>query len=486
MTGTEQVQESIAPVDWIFVVDTSASMSGHQRGFSNIFPDVQKALHQFVPEIRNGDGLTVIVFDASSRIVSLDIPKIIRGDYDRKAVDRLIDSLSARGAWTYTGAALTDALSEVTSRTDRERPAIIILFTDGHEDIDPSIKNPTRIPAAAELIPDKDIPYVFYVSLGTEFDPQLLKFLSTVNGKAAGHGIGINDPGAQNLAGKVEEIRKSLIEVRTQPRFKPPILDLGQIRPGGRKGPVKLELFSPVSAAFRIRPVGVPADHKLEGMPEAIVCDPSHWQSIQFTLAVSDNAQEGIQNYELEIEHVSRIAGQNGSRRSVPIKVDVRWTPWQWFLHRSKMGLLWIVHRSAGLIAVILLVLLVLYLWRRWRIHDEPPWEVIRRLFGPRHRVPAMLRTPEGTLPLSESITLGNGNGRLSQSPATVIIKRVGDDHHLIVERGTVTSIDPTGLMQRPLNVGDKLTLKHKASILMPGYTTPLEYLNGSLAGRRR
>ncbi|MGH9763993.1 MAG: hypothetical protein ACREDR_38805, partial [Blastocatellia bacterium] len=53
---------TLEPVDWIFVIDTSASMSGVGKGAQNIFPRVQDTLLEFVPKVRDGDSLTIIVF----------------------------------------------------------------------------------------------------------------------------------------------------------------------------------------------------------------------------------------------------------------------------------------------------------------------------------------------------------------------------------------------------------------------------------------
>ena len=289
LTNSPPADAALGPVDWVLVIDTSASMSGHEHGFPNIFPLVQETLQRFLPEIRGDDTLTIIVFDTDSRLVST-IPKSLRSTSDREAVAREINKLVARGAWTHTGATRSkDGLSEVYSRSDKNRPAAIILLSDGHEDVR-GIQNPIRIPDAIRLIQDENVPYVFYVSLGATPDPQLQQFLAAINQKAAAidkkrptHAFSFNDPGAQGLLENAKKIREAVTALRVSPiDINPQSLGLGLIPPGGNGESSGVEFLCPVPATLRLEMLEVPADVKVEGIPDTLTCGPGQWERVHF------------------------------------------------------------------------------------------------------------------------------------------------------------------------------------------------------------
>lgn len=242
LTSSPPAGLGLGPVDWVFVVDTSASMSGREHGAPNIFPLVQNTLTRFVPGIRNDDTLTLIVFDESSRVASAALPKSLTSRVDREALLALINRLTALGPWTHTGAALTDALNQVYSRSDENRPAAIILLTDGHEDVR-GVRDPIRIPDAIRIIRDEHVPYVFYVSLGTTPDPRIREFLDRINQKAAGHGVVFDDPGASHLPKIVAGIRD---RVGAPIQIAPTAVRLGAIRPGTAPHEFSVDVLSPV------------------------------------------------------------------------------------------------------------------------------------------------------------------------------------------------------------------------------------------------
>ena len=472
-------EDALGPVDWVLVVDTSASMAGRERGALNIFPAVQETLRRFVPEIREDDTLTIIVFDETSRIVSATVPKRLRGLLDREAVVRLINSLSARGLWTHTGAALTDALKEVYSRPDGSRPAAIILLTDGHEDVR-GIKNPIRIPDAIRIIRDQDVPYVFYVSLGTEPDPGVMEFLAEINKKSAGRGRSFNDPGASRLLDNAREIRRLMSVTRMRPlQLKPGRLDVGRIRPGGSAKSPPLEVLCPVPASLRLRLLEVPAGLRVAGVPEALACGPQQWGQVRMEVTASDDAGQGGQTFKLEVEPDGLIKGLDPAAQVIEVTLDVRETAFE-----TVAG--WVLRHWWWLLLLILLILLIVYLLRQWYIYGDTPLELIRRWLARwQPRPPAMLRTPDGEIRLQESVTLGGGASVLSRSPATVAMHRVGNDYYLIVEKGAVTVVDPSGLLKHAMKSGDeKMKLKHKSQIIMPGYSSPLLYLNSAVLRR--
>jgi hypothetical protein len=470
-------------------------MSGHEKGARNIFPLVQETLRRFIPEVRDGDNLTIIGFDETSRILSAAIPKTMRSHSDREAVVQLINGLMARGPWTQTGLALKDALNEVYSRSDKNRPAAIILFTDGREDVR-GIRNPVRIPDAIRLIRDRDIPYVFYVSLGTEPDPGLKKFLDEINTKAFAenkkarpHGLLFDDPGAAHLAEEARRIRDTIEGLRwLSLGLEPKALDLGRMRPGGPAREGSVELWSPLPTTVRLELLEIPADYNIEGIPDTLTCGPEQWNRAQFSVSVADTADRGPHSFKLRVEPIEPPVGLDPTPQYVNISLVVRQTLWGSFLKLIRLSAAWIARHWWILLLLIILILLVVYFLWRWYIYDETPVDIVRRVLARwQPPAPAILRTPDGEIRLQQSIKLGAEGSVLKRSSATVAIHRVGNDYILRVEKGTVVVIDPSGLFKSSIGVGnDELKLKNKMQMMMPGYSSPVMYVNNSSAVRRR
>jgi hypothetical protein len=472
---TEQPASKVklGPVDWIFLIDASASMSGSGPGAANIFPHVQETLRRFVSEIQDGDSLMLYVFDATSRLV---LKVQIRGDSDRNQVGPVIDDLIAKGAWTHTGEALAKALNEVYSRQDNKRPAAIILLTDGHEDVR-GIKNPTRIPDAVKLISDEYVPYVFYVSLGTTADPELLRAVDLINRKKPGRGQVVDDPGAKDLPDEIRRIREDVKPILPDIKINRNTLDLGRIRPGGQGGPYSFDISSDKAATVRLMLMNVPAGHYIEGLPDTVDVSQERVQQVTFNVRVSDDATEGVQNYTLR---VVLLPEPDPNPKEVPITLDVHTSSFEQVVHALKSSVGWVIDHLLWILLILALILLALYFFRQWYFEDRYPWEIIIRLLGGDKPSPAILHTPEGNIALSSAIlTLGDGASKLPSSPATIEIQREGADHILKVLKGIITFTDPLGSDEH-LKAGDIRKLKHNDCLMMPGYHSLLRYLNSS------
>ena len=83
--------QTLGPVDWIFLVDTSKSRRGI-GGTKDIWTDVQMSLNSFIDEAGNEDTVTMYAFDRDVRIV--DDPK------------RALFALRPDGNRTHLGAAI--------------------------------------------------------------------------------------------------------------------------------------------------------------------------------------------------------------------------------------------------------------------------------------------------------------------------------------------------------------------------------------------
>src|ERR1043165_163282 len=93
-------------VDWIFVLDTSASMHG-AGGAANIFDKVKSTIADFIRAAREGDSISLYTFDRDTKLRS---NVRITSDLDRRDLLKAIEELQSTGDRTYTGKAIHDAL----------------------------------------------------------------------------------------------------------------------------------------------------------------------------------------------------------------------------------------------------------------------------------------------------------------------------------------------------------------------------------------
>ena len=153
-------------VDWIFLVDTSASMRKN-----DVFAEVQGSLETFVREASDGDSVSLYTFDRDVQA------RILLDDLDRTEISRTIQSLRADGNRTHLGAAIARGLARsediLKRKPDKTRVRAIVLFTDGKEDIR-GIKDAIPIDANVQRVATSN-PSIFFVSLG-ELETQLNAF----------------------------------------------------------------------------------------------------------------------------------------------------------------------------------------------------------------------------------------------------------------------------------------------------------------------
>jgi hypothetical protein len=231
-TDSANGQNARGNVDWIFVLDTSASMHG-AGGSANIFGKVKDAISDFVRTAREGDTLTLYTFD---RDTTLRGHIRVSGEIDKNDLLKIVHDLTSEGDRTYTGKAIYDALERAIDLQQRPRAADrtigIVLFTDGLEDVR-GISNPISIPSNIALLP-KSQPYIFFVSVGQAHEAQLESF---VKDPAMGNrGEVIRDPGASGIEAVAERIRTT-VETPAPPSpieltISPQTLSFGTTEPG--------------------------------------------------------------------------------------------------------------------------------------------------------------------------------------------------------------------------------------------------------------
>ncbi len=210
--GSVFAQTPKGKIDWILVLDTSASMRG-AGGTKNIFELVKNSINEFVNTARLGDTVTIYSFDSNVTLQAQEVT--ITNNSNRGKLKQIINSLKADGVRTHTGKAVQQALqtsARLNKRTDAaERTVSIVFLTDGLEDVQ-GIPNPIPIPQSTQLLREQQCkPYVFFVSLGQqEHEKQLNEFAN--NPALCGKGQVLRDPGGMQLNKLAQNIRPALIK----------------------------------------------------------------------------------------------------------------------------------------------------------------------------------------------------------------------------------------------------------------------------------
>jgi hypothetical protein len=437
----------IGGVDWIFLVDTSASMRG-VGGTRDIFDKVKATVADFVRGAREGDSLTIYSFDEEVR------PKYhtaIHGDLDRKELLNTVEELQANGKRTHTGLALRKALERsadlAAQKGANDRTVSIVLFSDGLEDVR-GIQNPVPIPSNIELV-SKSQPYIFFVSLGeTEHEQQLEDFVNAP--ELEGRGEVVRDPGAANVEQVGTRIRKQIEEPpEATLSVEPTRVDFGEVEPGDESEAVDLTVSSNARVVARIA-VRSSGELALAEPAAAVTIEPDERVEIPVRLRVPDDAADGPLDVELIVGPESAQAGAV----LAPVTVSARVT-----VHRAPLW--WKIGRWA-LLAVLLLtiVLVVVYLLsRRWKERHELEGEI--EIIHPRTS-----RDEETFYGLSRSKelkkTLGEivPDGAVADSDGELSVKYLNDTKQILLRRtrGSVR-VNDIEIAQKELYDGDIIEL---------------------------
>ncbi|MEA5596472.1 vWA domain-containing protein [Rivularia sp. UHCC 0363] len=298
-------------IDWIVVVDTSASMRG-AGGTKNIFNQVKKSITEFVNTARLGDTVTIYSFDKDVTLQTKNSP--IANNLDRGELKQIITSLEANGLRTHTGKAVQEALQHSAVLNQRSdalgRTVSIVFLTDGVEDVS-GIPNPVPIPSNTQFLREQQCkPYIFFVSLGQkEHEKQLNDFAN--NPALCGKGRVLRDPGGVELNRLAQNIRPVVIKPKIDISI--PDLKLQPVSPGTAEfkingisninNTVSLQLQDPNKTGIRLSP------------NSRIVLAANKLTSIPVGLQIPDDVQGGVSGLRLV------LASEN--KAIAPITVDL-------------------------------------------------------------------------------------------------------------------------------------------------------------------
>jgi hypothetical protein len=349
-------------IDWVFVLDTSASMVGAD-GAKNIFGDVKHTLTDFVRKTHEGDSVTLYTFanDTDKRRGT----RLNNSEQDRLALIDEINHLDAPGTRTHTGKAIKDALEtagNLRKRADASTRTIsIVLLSDGKEDTR-GLTDAVSIPSNLKLIPE-DPPYLFYVSLG-ESEPGIDEV-----GKALGPGhyekSSPNNP--QEIYDAIERIRK--VSEKPPPPPPPPEInlrleaaqtDFGQIEPGDQTARQTMKASSNVKTRARLTlKNGQENALSLVDPQETLDLKAEESLDVPVRMATAANLPDGLYTARLVLSPVDAPASAKVTNAEVKVQVNVARVP---------------VWRRALKWLALALLLLLLALVAVSIVKGEPPW----------------------------------------------------------------------------------------------------------------
>lgn len=268
--------QSRGAVDWILLVDTSASMRG-VGGTKNIFADVKESVSTFIREASDGDSISVYSFD---REVEFRGSSDIRGTFDRNEMLKIVDRLSADGNRTYLGGAIAHGLDRseaMLQRNDSTRTRTVVLFTDGKEDVR-GVPDPVSIGSNIQRVQTSK-PWIFFVSMG-DHEAQLDAFANDETVHDRTKVLRPRDAIAiRQAAGDIRiEIAKGTAGTASpKPAdvgFTPALLAFGALQLGERTDERELTITAdkPVSVAIALTPddgVSAPALERIAVAPAA-------------------------------------------------------------------------------------------------------------------------------------------------------------------------------------------------------------------------
>ncbi len=270
--------------DIVFLLDTSSSMR-------NIFEDVKRAISEYVGRARNGDNIVLISFGET---VELRIRRRISSQADITWMENELAKLEPTEYYTYMTGALEKGLEELRLLEQKypDHLRTVVLLSDGKNNPPEGLAQPVTFEEVLKdfsgIIRSEGWAF-FYLSLGEDFDPQVLSFMERVEGTSFDLGKGIS-----SLVSKAEPLGFAQVFVE------PVSIDLGSISGPKSTTTVSLAFFpargnpsgqvitASIDARFRENPSWRTL---MEIRPTAFNCSDKPWTKV-FSINV-DSMEEG-------------------------------------------------------------------------------------------------------------------------------------------------------------------------------------------------
>ena len=416
-TLTISAQTRRRNVDWVFVLDTSASMMG-VGGSKNIFSDVKHTLQDFIGKTQEGDTVSLYTFDSDTD--TQRGTRLITSDQDRgKLVDE-IDKLIARGSRTHTGKALKDALelsANLQKRPDAsDRTITIVLLSDGKEDTR-GLSNPVPIPDLVKLVPDKP-PYLFYVSLG-EYDPGIKQVEQKFGSRY--RELRPNNPAEIDAA--IDQIRKTAI-APPPPEFRftiePHNIDFGRIEPGSQTPVKTITIKSNQTTRSRIDLKNL--DGLVLATPDEVELVANEASTVKVRLAAAKDVKDQTFNGTLTVTPIDPPSGAVIKPASTQLTLQTAYDPiWRKIIK-------WLA---------LLVLLIIIALGALTLIKGETPWDLWKKVKADKNLEGELeFMSPRPAQPGEEFVSLlQRGTERLALSSLVPNGASDGSDAELVAVR---------------------------------------------------
>ncbi|MEJ1934733.1 VWA domain-containing protein, partial [Nostoc sp. NIES-2111] len=312
-------------IDWIVIVDTSASMRG-AGGTKDIFNQVKSSITEFVNTARLGDTVTIYSFDSDVTLQAQEIA--INSNPDRGKLKQIINNLKANGLRTHTGKAVQQALQASAQLNQRpnhsDRTVSIVFLTDGLEDVQ-GIPNPVPIPQSTQLLRGQECkPYVFFVSLGLkEHEKQLNEFAN--NPALCNKGRVLRDPGGVQLNKLAQNIRPVLIKPQLDVNLS--TADLPPVLPGTTVKSLNINGVSNVKSKVNLQLKDIDKSGIRLVSPSTIDLAANQQKVIPVNLQIPKNAQGGNRKLRLVLTPTDKTIAAQTLDLSVTIKPQLTLQP---------------------------------------------------------------------------------------------------------------------------------------------------------------
>lgn len=253
-----QQEHKRGPHDWIFLIDTSASMVGKGPGAKDIFGKVQETIKRFIQERTiPGDSVDIYQFD-EGWVFKKNVRVVNQASKD--ALKDEIGRLEAKGKYTHTGEAMRTVLARWeelnTAATLSRNPGaldrrpIIVLLTDGLEDIK---QGSGARPLSTIQVNQLEVkPYTFFVWLGESTEAFENSSLGQFKDDLGDRGFLLSHPQGQDVEEALTKIGNEVAALPPPVRVHPKSLDFGRVETGKASQTMTINVITEKPTSIRL------------------------------------------------------------------------------------------------------------------------------------------------------------------------------------------------------------------------------------------
>jgi hypothetical protein len=318
-------------------------------GAKDIFPEVLRAVKNFVQSTEKGDSVTMYTFESKT---DRKDGIYVQTPSDKKVLNDKIDKYEANGLYTHTGEAVYEALMRQKEIHDPNRLVFIVLLTDGIED---TKDKPSALRLEDIQVPPRELrPYTIIVWLGREMEEFERSSLQRFQKRLGDRGYVLPYLEAKNIDNIVRDITGLI-----PPRLKPltPELSFGSVEPDEETDKMILQIQSIRRTGIRISVEEANNNFSLStGSIAVLERDdnqiPIRLRASPFVPDGNYTAKLRITTHEAVMNPVKGQAAHPPASIDIPIKLTVARIP-LW-----RKSLKWIIPGAFGLLIILVIGLI--------------------------------------------------------------------------------------------------------------------------------